>query len=59
MADANNLTTNEFLSQVDLIKDIPGFGGEFRIVKDASTMQKASGALLKLKLRVECASSVG
>jgi phenylacetate-CoA ligase len=40
------------------LKDMPGFGGEFRIVKDASTMQKASGALLKLKLRVECASSI-
>lgn len=40
------------------LQELPGFGGEFRIVKDDSTVQAASGALTRLKLRVECGSGV-
>jgi phenylacetate-CoA ligase len=40
------------------LKELPGFGGEFRIVKDRTTVQENSGALVKLKLRVECGDAV-
>ncbi|WP_165820839.1 phenylacetate--CoA ligase family protein [Pueribacillus theae] len=38
------------------LKEVNGFGGEFRIVKDSSSIRKETGALFKLKLQVECRS---